>query len=68
MIASEPPSTVWCSYQGGLLKCSPEQLRPWTDAEQQAWEEVPDEIRQDLPKDNRGRRKYEDLTTQGEIP
>ena len=62
VVLAQMPSTVWVSYHGGLLKCSPEHLRLWTDEERLAWETVPDELRTDPATDYRGRRQYVDLT------
>ncbi|CAK0848184.1 unnamed protein product, partial [Prorocentrum cordatum] len=63
-IQTELPSTVWCSYQGGLLKCSPEQLRHANEGEISAWEQIDHTMKEEVSTENRGRRKYEDLTKQ----
>ncbi|CAK0909173.1 unnamed protein product, partial [Prorocentrum cordatum] len=63
-IQTELPSTVWCSYQGGLLKCSPEQLRHANEGEISAWEQIDHAMKEEVGTDSRGRRTYEDLTKQ----
>ena len=60
----ELPNIVWCSYQGGLLRCSPEQLRHANEEEATAWGQVDATMQEITSPDNRGRRKYEDLAKQ----
>ncbi|CAK0875279.1 unnamed protein product, partial [Prorocentrum cordatum] len=68
VIKVELPSTVWCSYQGGLLKCSPEQLRHANEAEVAAWGQIDNTTKEELNTENRGRRKCEGLTRQDQPP
>ena len=70
VIQSEPPSTVWCSFQGGLWKCSPEQRRPWTAEEKLAWETVPEKVKEAPRLGFQGRREYvvpDKYRTSGEL-
>ena len=64
----EKPGSVWITYQGGLLKCSPEQLRPAAPEEEAAEQHVKQDMREQTPPNPGGRRKYVDITAEGMPP
>ncbi len=66
LIQVEKPGTMWLSHHGGLLKCSPEQVRLCTPEEVDASRYVPEDIKalHSEMLELRGRRTFQDLTEQ----